>query len=258
MIHHPPKKNLLLFDVDGTICESGKQISDEMAHLIQSFSNHDFDIGIVGGGTFEKISYQLNSKLTTTHFFSECGSVYHLLLPSNSFQQIYQHNIQTLPYYPQLIIIVKEALKYLSGVDYGLAGHFIDRRNGLIYISLVGMSATDEERTNFMMVDNQRHYRKELLHLLQRKSKELNIDDQIEITLGGSVGIALLPRAWNKTQVVPHLQDLYEDIYYFGDKYEEHGNDHNLIHHSRIIGVKVDSLSDTKEKLLKIFLKKFI
>lgn len=115
------------------------------------------------------------------------------------------------------------------------------------------MSATDEERSNFINMDNHCHYREELLHILQNKSIELNIDDQIEITLGGSVGIALLPRAWNKTQVVPYVEDIYTDIYYFGDKYGENGNDYDLIHHPRIIGIKVDNVSDTKEKLEKIF-----
>ena len=65
---------LLLFDVDGTICESGQPIKLDMVNLFNKLQSK-YDIGIVGGGTFEKIIYQLDNKLKPKYIFSECGSV---------------------------------------------------------------------------------------------------------------------------------------------------------------------------------------
>lgn len=248
------KDGILLFDVDGTICESGKQIQISISQLLNKLHER-FDLGIVGGGTFEKIMYQLNNQVSPTHIFSECGSVYHIHHPSpSSTTLIYKNDIRNTPHYPLINIIVKEALGYLSKVDYELTGHLIDRRSGLIYISLIGMSATDEERAVFLAKDQSRHYRQELLEMLLEKSQSLGIHEQVEITLGGSVGIAIFPKAWNKTQVVPYLQDDYLDIYYFGDKYEKHGNDYDLIHHPKIKGIKTNNPEETKQILQTIFL----
>jgi hydroxymethylpyrimidine pyrophosphatase-like HAD family hydrolase len=56
------KKNLLLFDVDGTICDSGKKISSQMIDQLVKMKNNGYDLGIVGGGTFNKIMHQLDNQ----------------------------------------------------------------------------------------------------------------------------------------------------------------------------------------------------
>ena len=45
---------VLLFDVDGTIAESGNIINSEIVIMLKQLSIC-WDIGIVGGGTFTKI-----------------------------------------------------------------------------------------------------------------------------------------------------------------------------------------------------------
>jgi phosphomannomutase len=242
-------KKILLFDVDGTICDSGKQIKEEMAESINRLANQGYEIGIVGGGKFDKILYQLDDKVHPEHIFSECGSVYHLLY-EYEYELVYKNNLREEPEYEKINKLVKISLKFISETDYLVSGNFIDLRNGLIYISLVGMVATDEERANFIEKDKINGYRTTLLNILREEAISLGISETIDITYGGTVGLAIYPKKWNKVQVLETIRtDFYEKIYYFGDKYEKDGNDYELIINPDVIGVCVDSLNDTKHFL---------
>ena len=80
------------------------------------------------------------------------------------------------------------------------------------------------------------------MNILQKQN---NNNTNIEILLGGSVGIAIYPKEWNKVQVLQTIKKSdYDKIYYFGDKYLENGNDYALLHAEGVIGIKVDSPGD--------------
>jgi phosphomannomutase len=238
-------KRLLLFDVDGTIAESGQKIETDMRDLLQGLTDR-YDIGIVGGGKMDKILEQMGENNPFHHYFTECGCVYH----SNGKLQ-YVKNLREHPLYKNINQLVKTCLSFLSTVTYTLSGHFIDLRNGIIYVSLIGMVATQEERSYFMKLDQEFGYRQLLLQKLKEHSEQLGVSDKITICEGGRVGIAIYPNEYDKVQVLDVLVGKYEEIHFFGDKYAEDGNDHHLIKDSRVIGHPVDSLEDTKEILKK-------
>jgi phosphomannomutase len=242
-------KNLLLFDVDGTIAESSCKIDDEMYKLFIELSK-TYDLGIVGGGKYEKIKEQLDKSVNLfTHIFAECGCVYY-----KKFDLIYVKNLRNHNLYPKINILVKLALSFISNVDYQITGNFIDLRNGLIYISLIGMQATQEERKYFIDLDKKYNYRIQLLELLRNNAKDLEIYDEISILEGGHVGIGIYPSEWDKIQVLEVLTEYDKtQIFYFGDKYQEEGNDYNLIQNLREKGFGVNNVNETKN-----ILKKFI
>jgi phosphomannomutase len=235
-------KPLLLFDVDGTITESGQQISTELLELFEKLTKI-YDLGIVGGGKYEKILDQIINKNIFTHVFAECGCVYYKL-DNNKYNLVYKKNIRTHPLFKQINQLVKVALGFLAQVDYTLTGHFIDLRNGIIYISLIGMCALEEERKYFIDLDKEQNIRQKLIDLLIEKATQLGIQDHVQILEGGSVGIGIYPEEYGKKQVLEHLVD-YDNISYFGDKYTPNGNDHELITHEKIIGYPVDSIDNT-------------
>lgn len=231
---------LFLFDVDGTLTESGQKINDNVKNTLEQLkSKNNTEIGIVGGGKYDKIKEQLNG-LSVTHLFSENGCIYH----KNDIQ-IYKKNIRFHPIYPKINLLIKTALKFISEVDYQITGNFIDLRCGIIYISLIGMSATQNERQYFINLDIQNNYRKNLINILKNKANELGINNDVDIVEGGSVGIAIYPKECDKEQVLDIFDSNYNEIYYFGDKYTENGNDYKLLTHNRIFGFKVDSFEDT-------------
>lgn len=240
---------LILFDIDGTIAESSQSVSPEMIAKITVKTEAGYDIGIVGGGTFEKAISQLGP-LKITHYFTECGCVYHMRDTYGSIINVYKKNIRQHYLYPKINILVKEALQFIAKVDYEITGHFIDLRNGIIYISLIGMAATLEERVQFIELNNKCNYRKKLITILKNKALELKIENEVVIAEGGTVGVGLYPKEYDKVQVMGVIQQFgYKEIHYFGDKYEEDGNDYHLLNHKDIIPHRVDSLEDTMREL---------
>lgn len=242
---------IFLFDVDGTLCESGKTITFQMALMLNELIKKNIQIGIVGGGTYEKIKHQLSDLVFPHYIFSECGSVYHKLnlTNTNTYTLINKNNLRLEPKYKQINQLVKLAMKFISEVDYLVSGHFIDLRNGLVYVSMVGMVGTDEERENFINLDKIHSYRTKLIDILGNEAKSLGISDYIDICLGGSVGIAIYPKKWNKTQVLEWIDGKSNQIHFFGDKYLPNGNDYELLSHKDITPHPVDSPEQTYSKL---------
>jgi phosphomannomutase len=134
------------------------------------------------------------------------------------------------------------------GVNYG--GHHIDFRNGLIYISPPGMQASNSDRQIFIQLDKIHGLRSKLLDELN-KVNESN-GNQLDISYGGSVGIAVSPIGWNKSQVLRCFETV-NNIHYFGDRTEPDGNDYPLYSHPRVQGHSVTDWHDTVDKLIAIF-----
>ncbi len=139
-------------------------------------------------------------------------------------------------------------MKFIANLDYNLGGHMIDVRKGIIYISLIGMTALDSEREMFVELDKKYHYREKLLSELNNIIKTLNCDGKIKAMMGGSVGISIMPSEYDKDQIIKYVED-YTEIHYFGDKYEEGGNDFEIMKHPRVIAYPVDNIDQT-EKIL--------
>lgn len=239
------QKMILLFDVDGTLCPSSQEVDQEMKKMIMNIkSKYECDIGIVGGGTYEKIEKQLGKEFLKefAFVFAECGSVVY----NKERKILLKNNIRKHKLYSNVQKCMKHSLRFISESSYEIGGHFIDIRNGLIYISLVGMDASFDMREHFKKMDLKMGFRKRLLLQLHERC-----DKGIRVVYGGEVGISLYPKEWDKVQVLGYLKE-YPVIHYFGDRYEEDGNDYQLIHHPKVIGHKVDGVNDTFEFLKSI------
>lgn len=240
---------LILFDVDGTLVDSGDQIQSSMAAIISKLvtrSDLDLVLGIVGGGNYDKIKWQLGDSLR--HFkyiFAECGSVIYI-------DNVLVEEKNMLDYCKEdrmlLNLIIKNALLQICQMDIIYHGNQIDFRSGLIYISPPGIQATSYERTIFMELDKKHHLR---THLINRLA-ELDSNNIFEFALGGAVGIAMHPRGWNKSQVIDSIDKYATDvtsIYFFGDKTDCNGNDYPLYSHPRVKGYSVIDYHDTINQL---------
>jgi phosphomannomutase len=232
---------IFLFDVDGTLAESCQMIDDTMIAYLTKLSKYGL-LGIVGGGTIDKIRSQIEPCLDLfKYIFAESGgSVYcdGILF--------HQNHIRLHPSYKSIDKLKKHSLKYIASQEYDLVGTFIDQREGLIYISLIGIQANLDERNYFMNLDNIHKYRETLLNQLN----EMNDDPNIEINYGGAVGLGIAPKEWNKSQVLQYIS--YKNIYYFGDRYLPNGNDYPLLTHPKVIGIAVDNPNDTILQIDKI------
>ena len=238
------EKNLILFDVDGTITESGEKMNFEDISYLNNLKKDNIELGIVGGGKLDKILLQTQGVIFD-HYFSECGCVYSKYF-NNEITNIYSKNIRNHELYSKFNILIKCSLDFLSKVDYEITGNFIDLRTGIIYISIIGLCATKDERCYFMNNINIDFYREKLLNILINKSIELKIYDKINIVYGGTFGIAIYPVEYDKIQILDAIEiNKYKNIYYFGDKYEKNGNDYLLLNSNKLKGFKIDKVEQT-------------
>lgn len=248
------KKNIFLFDVDGTLVESGDVISNENAKTLNKLKeNPNNEIGIVGGGDIKKIMYQMDNQIFFDHYFSECGCVYHTLDNNNNLVEKYKKNIRNHILYLKINRLIKKALEFLSQVDYTITGHFIDLRCGIIYISLIGMTATNEEREYFKNIDKKEKIRQQLLKILLKEAEKIGIEESVSILEGGSVGISIYPVEYDKIQVLETISKDKYNIFYFGDKYLPSGNDYKLLTNENVTGYKINKKEETFD-ILKQFL----
>lgn len=240
---------IILFDVDGTLTPSGANIQPEMVEMITKLSAiHGVKLGIVGGGTYKKIKWQMGNSLKYfKYIFAECGAIVYIdnILCSDKNMVDYCDR-------PLLNKIIGTALFIISQMPIIFHGQQIDFRKGLVYISPPGMQATTYERNYFIEQDKNFELRKNLLC----KLKALDSGGLFEISFGGAVGIAVHPTGWNKSQVVTYLTNLgiNDLIYYFGDRTEPDGNDYPIYSHVLINGISIKDYHDTIVKLNEIFL----
>ena len=141
----------------------------------------------------------------------------------------------------------------MSQVDYTITGNFIDLRCGIIYISLIGMTATNEEREYFKNIDKKEKIRQQLLEILLKEAEKIGIEESVSILEGGSVGISIYPVEYDKIQVLETISKDKYNIFYFGDKYLPSGNDYKLLTNENVTGYKINKKEETFD-ILKQFL----
>ncbi len=247
-------KIIYIFDIDNTIAESGKQVSENMIRLLSKLKEtRNCELAICGGGNFMKGLWQVNNSTLFDHMFSECGCVYNKCV-DGKYELVIEKDIRKHPLINEINILIKHCMKFIANLDYNLGGHMIDVRKGIIYVSLIGMTALDSEREMFIELDEKYHYREILVNELNNIIKTLKCDDKIKAMIGGAVGISIMPSEYDKSQIIKYL-DGYSEIHYFGDKYKEGGNDFEIMQHSSIIAHPVDNTEQTEEILQNLIFK---
>ena len=255
-----------------------------MANLLKSLQAKGNILGIVGGGSFSKIIEQLNGyDYLFKYIFSECGSVIHKLksstiwkcltiaIPSNiypnyklSHKLLGKKNIMDVLLEDDLALIKKtfmnsiytnDFIKKLNIEQYNYlsdSNGYVDVRQGLIYLSPVGMKSTMEYRSKYLDYKLNDLWRTQTITEL----KNLKIPG-LTIVVGGQLGIAIYPNGWDKAQIVPFIKnhkDLKdEEIVFFGDKTDVTGNDYPLYNHTNVTGYSVSSPINTIAQLEYLF-----
>ena len=253
-------KNLILFDVDGTLTEPRLKINNSMIDTLNKLRNlENVDIGIVGGSDLKKQKEQLgeeNIKLFKW-VFSENGLV--------AFENNIQFNCENIvkklgeKSFTKLInICLFEISKTENPVK---RGTFIEYRNGMINISPIGRSCSQLEREIFDKQDKQFNYKENLVNRIKKQwDLYLNESDQCEtelsFSIGGQISIDIFPKGWDKTYCLQFVKDKYKKIYFFGDKTYKGGNDYEIFNSKLTEGYTVTKPEDTINFLNKIFMNK--
>lgn len=224
----PSKKHLLLFDIDGTLTKSRLKIEPVMIECLNRARKY-FDLGIVGGSDRVKQIEQLDEMAYWFDWaFSENGT-----LSFKEKDEIHRNSIATFLGENKLKSLIHYCLQLVIETDVPIKrGTFVEYRNGLINLSIIGRNCTQDERLAFVEYDKQHN----VLNTVAEKIRHKFDSEGIYVSVGGQISIDIFPKGWDKTYCLQFVDHIYKDIHFFGDKCYQGGNDYEIYEHKRVIG----------------------
>jgi len=229
------KKNIVLFDMDGTLTEARGNFNTELMLDLRQLSKYA-DIGILTGSDLEYVNEQMKKLIR----FSELRFVTHLLpcngtkhyAPPNSSQEDYRL-VHTNDMSKELTqVCLREIFKIITQHQHDacyhgipLTGHFVNYRGSMINWCPIGRNATPKQRKQFVEYDKAEGFRKNFLTKLQTKI-DRHCPGKVEVKLGGDTSFDIYPTGWNKTYALRHFQN--QTAWFVGDRCEPSGNDYEI------------------------------
>ncbi|XP_045567658.1 phosphomannomutase 2 [Salmo salar] len=144
---------LCLFDVDGTLTAARQRVTPGMEDFLQRLRRR-VRVGVVGGSDYIKIKEQLGDDVVekVDYLFAENG-----LVAYQNGQLVAVQSIQAYMGEDLLQDFINFCLNYLSKITLPRKrGTFIEFRNGMLNVSPVGRSCSQEERLEFYQLDQVR------------------------------------------------------------------------------------------------------
>lgn len=211
---------IVLFDVDGTLTKPRNAATAEMKAVLKAL-REKVTTGVVGGSDIVKIKEQLGETLIDDfdYVFGENGlTAYHLG------KVIGTESIKTALGEENLKRFINFVLGYLATVDIPVKrGTFIEFRNGMLNVSPIGRNCSQQERDDFEKYDKVHQVRAKMVSALKAQFPELGL----RYSIGGQISFDVFPEGWDKTFCLRYLPQ-FENVFFFGDKTEQGGNDFEI------------------------------
>ena len=240
-------KNIILFDMDGTLTEPRKVIQEPMVNQLMRILHLNIDIGIVTGSPENYLNQQLGPFIDTYHGLRKdyapasvgklhlmpCNGTKYIfydgtgkneIVPETMTSQIGEDNFYELT--AALVSLQAEVLGMMKYNKLALTGNFIQYRDSMINWSPIGRNANNSQRADFVKFDNKFGFRKEYKKILEGWLKHKKLQDEITVALGGSTSFDIYPTGWDKTYATTWLGE--HTCWFVGDKCQEGGNDYHL------------------------------
>lgn len=140
--------------------------------------------------------------------------------------------------------LINYCLSYIANIKLPKKrGTFIEFRNGMLNVSPIGRSCSQEERIEFYELDKKEHIRQKFVADLRKEFAGKGLT----FSIGGQISIDVFPEGWDKRYCLRHLEHAgYKTIYFFGDKTMPGGNDHEIFTDPRTVGYTVTAPEDTR------------
>ena len=207
------KKEVFVFDIDGTLTDSRQLIDKDFETFMLKFCK-DNDVYLVTGSDRSKTFEQIGPIL-----YESVKGVWHCngneyweksrRVDQNEMKVSYEFR----NYLEQLVNKTRYPIK---------TGNHIEQRTGMVNFSIVGRDCNDTQRQQYFDWDSQNHERSCIV-------KQINEDyPKLHASIGGQISIDIAPRGNNKSQVAKILNKKYKFIHFFGDRMEYGGNDYPL------------------------------
>lgn len=205
-------QNKFIFDVDGTLTPSRGKMDEQFANWFEQFATIN-DVYMVTGSDRQKTLEQIPRSI-----YNLCNRVYQCAGGDVWAQDVnIRSGIISLPkdLLSQLDIFVAQSKFYRK------TGHHIDHRPGLVNFSIVGRGCNLEERAMYREWDEHKNERNNIANKLR------TMYPQYKFSVAGETGIDITTKDCDKSQILKDFDDA-DTIYFFGDKVQYGGNDHEI------------------------------
>jgi phosphomannomutase len=222
----PQKPRILLSDVDDTVAPSTHAISPAMAEVFCRLVDAGRELVFVSGGSVAQMTKQVSVLLPRRH---------HLLGTSGSHAVAVDAQGKQTELF-KVGFSETERAEILAALD-ALAQHYhirpdtdkadqIQDRGCQFTLSALGRGAADARKRAF---DPDGSLRREWVHFLLARLGE----DRFTLRVGGTTSVDITAKGVDKASGVRRLLETLnwkaQDGLYFGDRFEETGNDHPVL-----------------------------
>ena len=225
------KPKALLFDMDGTITDIGKPISEEVIQELRGVKN-GIKKHLVTGANLATVEKQIPAPVLLGLFdrVYTCNGtmVYNCHLDMDD---------ETMPIEPELIHQVKlkdhysdADINHIVNVLLKIAvrthtriktGTFIDWRESQINFSVIGRDCTTSQREDYVRWDQKSNERNKIIEQLREEFTGWGLS----FRLGGQISIDITREGWDKSYAFMNMLEKPSQCVYFGDKIIKDGND---------------------------------
>lgn len=219
-------KKILAFDLDDTLSITKTPIDPAMVAVLGDILEH-YEICVISGASFEQMKVQVvaplsvlgEEKLAKVHLMPTCGTRYYRFQDSDWSLQ-YAHDL-TDEQKTQITAALEKAAKSLGLWLDEPAGEIIEDRLSQITYSALGQKANAEDKYAWDPDNSKKFAIRDLV------AAEL---PDLEVRAGGTTSIDVtlpgIDKAYGMQQLIDHAGVTKEEIFFFGDKLQDGGNDY--------------------------------
>jgi phosphomannomutase len=253
------KKSVFLFDLDGTLCESRKPVTNELISLLK-IVNKKHEIGILTGSDLDFLQEQCQYMFKALGYENKvyamaCNGTksFSVSIDKNSnikYELIKEENLRERMGEEKFKIVMRELIyeqtESMIDYDFPLTGNFVTYRGSIINWCPVGRCANDEDREIFKKEDKEKNIRQHHIKNI-KKAFEINNVTGMIVNIAGDTSFDIYPDGWDKTYVLQFFEDY--DVYFWGDRMSEGGNDHTMHMSNDVSSFPVEDPNDTLESV---------
>lgn len=250
-------KNVVLFDLDGTLTPPRGRITSENADQLLVLLRHS-RVGIVTGSTLQYVIEQIEHSLFEAGLeVFPCNGTEHWKLVNGTWMS-QSEPISMRDYvggeWRRLHMILHSLQGDVMEVmpELPLTGQFVSYRGSMMNWCPIGREAGPADRATFEKIDIQHSIRAGLLITLRDRLSTMS--KKLTVKLGGSTSFDIYPAGWDKSYVLSRFKD--EKVWFVGDRCGPTGNDYEIYEALKPAGqsFKVEGPDDTAAVIYEIML----
>ena len=219
-------KKILAFDLDDTLSITKTPLDKEMVEVLDEILNQ-YEICVISGASFAQMLTQVvaplsglgDDKLARVHLMPTCGTRYYRYV---SGEWVLQYaNDLTSDQKLKIKTALENAARSLGYWEENPTGEIIEDRESQMTYSALGQQATPTDKYAWDPDNSKKFAIRDLV------AAEL---PDLEVRAGGTTSIDVtlpgIDKAYGMQQLIDHAGVTKEEIFFFGDKLQDGGNDY--------------------------------